>query len=133
MDSVYFRINHKNKFLNLNATQFAKIKSDLFYELSKKNESMIYEQILKIFKTLLNQPSKAKDKLYTIFGIIEEFKKIKNPTPQLAIYISQNLINKKIKSSLNFTSEEIDDISTLICLGYSKLSSIKKSKIKTYK
>ena len=63
MESIYYRINHKKKLTHFDNVVLAQMKSALFYELSSKNESRIYDQILKIFNSLMKDfQYKPKDK-----------------------------------------------------------------------
>ena len=137
MLSIYYKINHKNKFLLYDNASLANIKSNLFEELSSKNESKIYTHILNLFRFLLKEHlPKSEDKIYLIFALIEEFKKMKNI--QLESYdkisqtFSRKIIKKNYKMDFDFISEDLDDICTLISLGFTKIFSSKKIKFKTY-
>ena len=137
MSSIYYRVDHKKKMVHFDNASLAKIKSVLFYELSSKNESTIYEQILKIFNSLMKDIQyKPKDKLYLIYALTEEYKKINNIQLENYDKISLNVCKKiaktDFKMSLNFNWENINDICTLISLGFTKLFSMPKKKIKTY-
>ena len=79
MESIYYRINHKKKLTHFDNVVLAQMKSALFYELSSKNESRIYDQILKIFNSLMKDfQYKPKDKLYLIYTLTEEYKRMRN-------------------------------------------------------
>ena len=135
--SIYYRVNHKKKLLHFDNASLAKMKSTLFYELSSKNESTIYEKILKIFNSLMiNFQSKSKDKLYLINTLTEEYKRIKNIQlenyDKISLNACKKLIEKDFKMTLNFNSENINDICILISLGFTKLFSSNKIKFKTY-
>ena len=137
MSSIYYRVEHKKKLLHFDNASLAKIKSVLFYELSSKNESTIYEQILNIFNSLMKDfQYKPKDKLYLIHALTEEYKKINNIQlenyDKLTLNVCQKIAKKDFKMSLNFNWENINDICTLISLGFTKLFSTPKMKIKTY-
>ena len=136
MDSIYYRVNPKKKLLQFDNSSLAKAKSILFYELSTKNEKPIYEHILKIFKTLYKDSQyKSKDKIHLIHALTEEYKKLNNiqleKYDKISLNICQKISKKEFKMNLDFTSENINDICILICLGYTKLFSSKK-KFKTY-
>ena len=137
MLSIFYKINHKNKFLLYDNASLANIKSNLFEELSSKNESKIYTHILNLFRFLLKDHlPKSEDKIYLIFALIEEFKKMKNI--QLESYdkisqtFSRKIIKKNYKMDFDFISDDLDDICTLISLGFTKIFSSKKIKFKTY-
>ena len=53
MLSNYYKINHKKKFILYDNTSLANIKSNLFEELSSKNESEVFNIILNLFRFLL--------------------------------------------------------------------------------
>ena len=137
MSSMYYIINHKKKFLLYDNAKLADIKSRLFYELSSKNESLVYTNINNLFQFLLNNYlPKSSDKIYLIYSLIEEFKRMKNI--QIEIYdkiskdISKKIIKKNYKMDFDFISEDLDDVCTLISLGFTKIFSEKKIKFKTY-
>ena len=137
MLSIFYKINHKNKFLFYDNASLANIKSTLFEELSSKNESKIFNNVLNLFRFLLKDYlPKSDDKIYLIFSLIEEFKKRKNIQLESYDKISQNfsrkIIKKNYKMDFDFISEDLDDICTLISLGFTKIFSDKKIKFKTY-
>ena len=137
MLSIFYKINHRNKFLFYDNASLANIKSTLFEELSSKNESKIFNNILNLFRFLLKDYlPKSDDKIYLIFSLIEEFKKRKNIQLESYDKISQNfsrkVIKKNYKMDFDFISEDLDDICTLISLGFTKIFSDKKIKFKTY-
>ena len=135
--SIYYKINHQKKFAFYDNTSLANIKSSLFEELSSKNESEIFNNILNLFRFLLKDYiPKSEDKIYLIFALIEEFKKRKNIQLETYDKISQNfskkIIKKNYKMDFEFISEDLDDICTLISIGFTKIFSSKKIKFKTY-
>ena len=137
MLSIFYKINHRNKFLFYDNASLANIKSTLFEELSSKNESKIFNNVLNLFHFLLKDYlPKSDDKIYLIFSLIEEFKKRKNIQLESYDKISQNfsrkIIKKNYKMDFDFISEDLDDICTLISLGFTKIFSDKKIKFKTY-
>ena len=137
MESIYYRINHKKKLTHFDNVVLAQMKSALFYELSSKNESRIYDQILKIFNSLINDfQYKQKDKLYLIYALTEEYKKMKNIQienyDKISLGICEKIVNSNFKMNLDFNKENINDISILMSLGFTKLFSSNKLKIKTY-
>ena len=137
MLSIFYKIDHRNKFLFYDNASLANIKSTLFEELSSKNESKIFNNILNLFRFLLKDYlPKSDDKIYLIFSLIEEFKKRKNIQLESYDKISQNfsrkIIKKNYKMDFDFISEDLDDICTLISLGFTKIFSDKKIKFKTY-
>ena len=137
MLSIFYKIDHRNKFLFYDNASLANIKSTLFEELSSKNESKIFNNVLNLFHFLLKDYlPKSDDKIYLIFSLIEEFKKRKNIQLESYDKISQNfsrkIIKKNYKMDFDFISEDLDDICTLISLGFTKIFSDKKIKFKTY-
>ena len=137
MLSIFYKINQKNKFIFYDNATLANIKSTLFEELSSKNESKIFNNILNLFRFLLKDYlPKSDDKIYLIFSLVEEFKKRKNIQLESYDKISQNfsrkIIKKNYKMDFDFISEDLDDICTLISLGFTKIFSSKKIKFKTY-
>ena len=138
MDSIYYRINHNKKLEKLDNAELAKIKSTLFYELSSKNESNINGQILKILNSLMYdfQSPKSNDKLFLIYSLTEEYKLMKNIQlenyDKISLNICKKLLEKDFKMTLSFESENINDICTLMSLGFTKLFSSNKLKFKTY-
>lgn len=137
MLSIFYKINHRNKFIFYDNASLANIKSTLFEELSSKNESKIFNNVLNLFRFLLKDYlPKSDDKIYLIFSLIEEFKKRKNIQLESYDKISQNfsrkIIKKNHKMDFDFISEDLDDICTLISLGFTKIFSDKKIKFKTY-
>ena len=137
MDSIYYRIDHKKKLLHFDNTSLAKMKGDLFYELSSKNESTIHDKILKIFNYQIKELYyKPRDKIFIIYDLIEIYKKKNNIQlenyDKISINLCKKLIEKDFKMTLNFDSENINDICILMTLGYIKIFSEKVLKYKTY-
>ena len=137
MSSIFYKIDHKKRFLYYDTSSLINIKSSLFYELSSKDESMIYTNILNLFKFLLKDYiPKSEDKIDLIYTLSQEFAKLKNIQIENYDKISQNfskkIIKKNYKMDINFTLEELDDICTLLSLGFIKIFSLKKPKFKTY-
>ena len=137
MDSIYYRINHKKKLLHFDNASLAQIKSILFYDLSSKNESTIYGQILKIFNSLMKDfQYKPKDKIYLIYALTEEYKKLKNIQlenyDKISLNICQKISKRDFKMTLNFDTENLNDICTLIALGFTKLFTSNIIKYKEY-
>ena len=138
MDSIYYRVNHIKKLEHFDNADLAKRKSTLFYELSSKNESNINSQISKIFNSLVidYQSPKSKDKLFLIYSLTEEYKRMKNIQlenyDKISLNVCKKLLEKDFKMTLNFNSENINDICTLMSLGFTKLFSTNKIKFKTY-
>ena len=137
MDCLYYRVNPKKKLIHFDNTSLAQAKSSLFYDLSTKNESSIYNQIVKIFNSLLKKyQNKNKDKLFIINALIEDYKKLKNIQLENYDKISFNICKKlsetDYKMCLNFDSENINDICMLLALSFTKLFNTNKKKYKTY-
>ena len=137
MLSIFYKINHKNNFIFYDNSSLANIKSILFEELSSKNESNIFNNILNLFRFLLKDYiPKSEDKIDLIFSLIEEFKRRKNIQLESYDKISQNfsrkIVKKNFKMDFDFISEDLDDICTLISLGFTKIFSSKKMKFKIY-
>ena len=135
--SMYYRINHKKKFLFYDKVSLANIKSGFFYELSSKNDPLIDNNIIHLFNFLLKDYLlKSTEKLYLIYTLIEEFKRMKNIQlenyDKISINISRKIIKKNYKMNFDFLSEDLDDICTLISLGFTKIFSTKKIKFKSY-
>ena len=134
---MYYKINHKKKFLFYDTASLANIKSGLFCELSSKNESLVDNNIIRLFNFLLKDHLlKSTEKLYLIYSLIEEFKRMKNIQlenyDKISINISRKIINKNYKMNFDFLSEDLDDVCTLISLGFTKIFSTKKIKFKSY-
>ena len=134
---MYYRINHKKKFLFYDKVSLANIKSGFFYELSSKNDPLIDNNIIHLFNFLLKDYLlKSTEKLYLIYTLIEEFKRMKNIQlenyDKISINISRKIIKKNYKMNFDFLSEDLDDICTLISLGFTKIFSTKKIKFKSY-
>ena len=51
---------------------------------------------------------------------------------KIAKVFSQKIIKKNYKMNFDFLSEDLDDICTLISLGFTKIFSSKKNKFRTY-
>ena len=137
MSSIFYKINHKKKFQFYENATLANIKSSLFFELSSKNETIIYIPIYNLFHYLIKEYlQKSTEKIYLIFSLIEEFKKMKNIQienyDKIAKVFSQKIIKKNYKMNFDFLSEDLDDICTLISLGFTKIFSSKKNKFRTY-
>ena len=70
MSSIFYKIDNKKRFIYYDTSSLINIKSSLFYELSSKDESMIYTNIFNLFKFLLKDyipKSEAKiDLIYTL-------------------------------------------------------------------
>ena len=49
METLYYRINHKNNLKLFDNTSLVQLKSNLFYELSMNDESNIGNEINKLF------------------------------------------------------------------------------------
>ena len=79
---------------------------------------------------LSNYLPKSSDKIYLIYSLIEEFKRMKNiqieKYDKISKDISKKIIKKNYKMDFDFISEDLDDVCTLISLVFTKIFSEKK-------
>ena len=134
MSSIYYKINHHKQFLPYENTKLAEFKSSFFYELSSKNESLLNNNVSNLFQFLLtNYLHKSQDKIYLIYSLIEEFKRVKNIKVQdyekISKVVCMKIIQRNYKMIFNFNSENVNDVCTLISFG---LTNKKKFKFKKY-
>ena len=134
MSSIYYKINHHKQFLPYENTKLAEFKSSFFYELSSKNESLLNNNVSNLFQFLLtNYFHKSQDKIYLIYSLIEEFKRVKNIKVQdyekISKVVCMKIIQRNYKMIFNFNSENVNDVCTLISFG---LTNKKKFKFKKY-
>ena len=134
MSSVYYKINHQKQFLPYENAKLAEFKSRFFYELSSKNESLLNNNVSNLFQFLLtNYLQKSKDKIYLIYSLIDEFKRVKNikveDYEKISKVVCMKIIKRNYKMNFNFNPENVNDVCTLISFG---LTSKKKFKFKKY-
>ena len=134
MSSVYYKINHQKQFLPYENAKLAEFKSRFFYELSSKNESLLNNNVSNLFQFLLtNYQQKSKDKIYLIYSLIDEFKRVKNikveDYEKISKVVCMKIIQRNYKMNFNFNSENVNDVCTLISFG---LTNKKKFKFKKY-
>ena len=137
MDSQYYRINQKKKLVLFDTTSFAKMKSTLFYELSKTNESSAYHQIRRLFQSFLKDYlNKYNDRIFIIKALIEDYKAKHNIQLEnydsVSINICKKIAEKEYKMCLDFDKDNINDFCVLLSVGFTKLFTTNKKKFKQY-
>ena len=123
METLYYRINHKNNLKLFDNTSLVQLKSNLFYELSMNDESNIGNEINKLFTKIL-QCSDKLDKLEIIYNTVEEYIKIKEINindEEYNISLCQQISIRNYKMEFVFSSEFVHDIAILLCFGFRKL------------
>ncbi len=77
METLYYRINHKNNLKLFDNASLVQLKTNLFYELSVSDDSTIGNEINKIFNKILECSDKL-DKFEIIFHTSEEYMKLRD-------------------------------------------------------
>ena len=122
METLYFRINHKNNLKLFDNALLVQLKTNLFYELSLTDDT-IWNEINKIFNKILDCFDKL-NKFEIIFHISEEYMKLRvfdKNDDEYNINLCQQISILIIKWNLFFSLQIVHDIVTLLCFGYNKL------------
>ena len=134
METLYYRINHKNNLKLFDNASLVQLKTNLFYELSVSDDSTIGNEINKIFNKILECSDKL-DKFEIIFHTSEEYMKLRDfdiNDEEYNINLCQQISIRNYKMEFVFSSEFVHDIATLLCFGYKKLKEPKWNKKLTY-
>ena len=123
METLYYRINHKNNLKLFDNASLVQLKTNLFYELSLIDDSTIGNEINKFFNKILECSDKL-DKFEIIFHTINEYMKLRDfdlNDEEYNINLCQQISIRNYKMEFVFSSEFVHDIATLLCFGYTKL------------
>ena len=136
MDILYYRINRKSNLILFEDLGMEKTKSALTAELDNTADKSLGQKMDNILSTIINnykskEKEKEKDKLEIISLLIEQYrkiKKIKSTDNNLSLKICQNIALKNYTTSFCFTSDNMNEIATLLFFAFKKL----KRKYMTY-
>jgi len=134
METLYYRINHKNNLKLFDNASLVQLKTNLFYELSLIDDSTIGNEINKFFNKILECSDKL-DKFEIIFHTINEYMKLRDfdlNDEEYNINLCQQISIRNYKMEFVFSSEFVHDIATLLCFGYTKLKEARWKKKLTY-
>lgn len=132
METLYYRINHKSNLILFDDIALDRIKTSLENDLTNVEEHYTLEKIDIIYNTIL-KPYDSTDKIALINALCKDYKKIKKLKidNNFSFNLCRKVSSKNFNMSFSFTSENINDIVTLIVFGFKKLKSCKK-KINKY-
>ena len=141
MDILYYRINRKSNLILFEDMVLKKTKEELTTELDdtadkalgQKTEA-IFNSIIGYYKVKEKEKEKEKDKLDIIYMLLDQYrkqKKIKTNDENLCLNTCKQIALKNYKTSFSFTSENMNQVATLLLFGFKKLKDSKK-KINNY-
>ena len=136
MDVLYYRINRKSNLILFEDLAMEKTKSALNSELDNTADKSLGQKIDNIFHTIISnykskEKEKEKDKLEIITLLIEQYRKIKKikiTDNNLSQKTCQNIALKNYTTFFSLTSDNMNEIATLLFFGFKKL----KRKYNTY-
>ena len=129
MDILYYRINRKSNLILFEDLALQKTKSTLTSELDNTADKSLGQKMENIFNTIINnykskEKEKEKDKIEIIYSILEQYrklKKIKINDNNLSQKLCQQIALKNYTTSFTFTSDNMNEIATLLFFGFKKL------------
>ena len=129
MDILYYRINRKSNLILFEDLALQKTKSTLSSELDNTADKSLGQKMENIFNTIINnykskEKEKEKDKIEIIYSILEQYrklKKIKINDNNLSQKLCQQIALKNYTTSFTFTSDNMNEIATLLFFGFKKL------------
>ena len=141
MDILYYRINRKSNLILFEDMVLKKTKEELTTELDDtadkalgQKTDAIFNSIIGYYKVKEKEKEKEKDKLDIIYMLLEQYrkqKKIKTNDESLCLNTCKQIALKNYKTSFSFTSENMNQLATLLLFGFKKLKDSKK-KINNY-
>ena len=141
MDILYYRINRKSNLILFEDMVLKKTKEELTTELDDtadkalgQKTDAIFNSIIGYYKVKEKEKEKEKDKLDIIYMLLEQYrkqKKIKTNDESLCLNTCKQIALKNYKTSFSFTSENMNQVATLLLFGFKKLKDSKK-KINNY-
>ena len=137
MDILYYRINRKSNLILFDDLGMEKTKSTLNIELDNTADKSLGKKLDNILNTIISkykskEKEKEKDKLEIIHLVIEQYRKLKNlkvTDNNLSLKTCIQISLKNYTTYFAFTSENINEIATLLFFGFKKL----KKKYNNYK
>ena len=137
MDILYYRINRKSNLILFDDLGMEKTKSTLNIELDNTADKSLGKKLDNILNTIISkykskEKEKEKDKLEIIHLVIEQYRKLKNlkvADNNLSLKTCIQISLKNYTTYFTFTSENINEIATLLFFGFKKL----KKKYNNYK
>ena len=137
MDILYYRINRKSNLILFDDLGMEKTKSTLNIELDNTADKSLGKKLDNILNTIISkykskEKEKEKDKLEIIHLVIEQYRKLKNlkvADNNLSLKTCIQISLKNYTTYFAFTSENINEIATLLFFGFKKL----KKKYNNYK
>ena len=131
MDILYCRINRKSNLILFEDMVLKKTKEELTTELDdtadkalgQKTEA-IFNSIIGYYKVKEKEKEKEKDKLDIIYMLLEQYrkqKKIKTNDEDLCLNTCKQIALKNYKTSFSFTSENMNQVATLLLFGFKKI------------
>ena len=141
MDILYYRINRKSNLILFEDMVLKKTKEELNTELDDtadkalgQKTDAIFNSIIGYYKVKEKEKEKEKDKLDIIYMLLEQYrkqKKIKTNDESLCLNTCKQIALKNFKTSFSFTSENMNQVATLLLFGFKKLKD-SKNKINNY-
>ena len=137
MEILYYRINRKSNLILFDDIGMEKTKSELNLELDNTADKSLGQKLDNILNTIISkykskEKEKEKDKLEIIYLFIEQYRKLKNlkiADNNLSLKTCIQISLKNYTTYFSFTSENMNEIATLLFFGFKKL----KKKYNNYK
>mgnify|MGYP002624651484 CR=1 FL=1 len=136
MDILYYRIDRKSNLILFEDMVLKKTKEELTTELDDtadkalgQKTDAIFNSIIGYYKVNEKEKEKVKDKLDIIYMILEQYrkqKKIKPNDESLCLNTCKQIALKNYKTSFSFSSENMNEVATLLFFGFKKLKDSKK-------
>ena len=138
MDILYYRINRKSNLILFEDMAMDRTKAALTTELDNSTDKELGEKTDAIFNSIIGyykvkekEKERVKDKLEIIHILLDQYKKqkkIKTNDNVLSLNLCQQISLKNYKTSFSFTTENMNQVATLLLFGFKKL----KKKYTTY-
>ena len=138
MDILYYRINRKSNLILFEDMAMDRTKAALTTELDNSTDKELGEKTDAIFNSIIGyykvkekEKERVKDKLEIIHILLDQYKKqkkIKTNDNVLSLNLCQQISLKNYKTSFSFTTENMNQVATLLLFGFKKL----KKKYNTY-
>ena len=140
MDILYYRINRKSNLILFDDLGMEKTKSTLNIELDNTADKSLGKKLDNILNTIISkykskEKEKEKDKLEIIHLVIEQYRKLKNlkvADNNLSLKTCIQISLKNYTTYFAFTSENINEIATLLFFGFKKLKKKYNNLIRSY-
>ena len=131
MDILYYRINRKSNLILFDEITMERTKSTLTTELDNSADKelgqktdAIFNSIIGYYKVKEKEREKEKDKLDIIYMLLDQYKKqkkIKTNDNKICLNACKQIALKSYKTSFAFTSENMNEVATLLLFGFKKL------------